>query len=1353
MRSTHIGILFIIILLSNSAWARQEVSLNGEWEIQYSQDKDSLPGGEWTKITVPSHVSEQEKQYVWYRRNVFVPESMSGQKIFLKFVGVKFTSEVYMNGQPAGSHYGGWEPFEMEVTNICEAGQENQLLVKASDMRGITDQAIDYSKRGESGRLIDQARDSIMAPVGSRPDQFGIWQDVSLESRSDVYIDDVFVKTSVRNKTIEVDFILVNLSEIGRKGVLKSQVYDEDGMQLEIEAVPVDLPPRSSIKVTLKKEWPSPRLWWPDSPHLYRLVSRIEENGNQMDEVSTRFGFREFWTEGIYFVLNGTRIKFLATAGHPDYGWAKEDAKRLYSDIRGANCVAMRLHANLWPETWYEAADEVGMLLIQESALWCFAQEYALSKDKFWDNMKDHLSGMIRRDKNHPSVVMYSIENEILHVGGNRVPNTEEKLAELGRFVKSIDPTRPIMYDGDADPMGVADVENLHYPHEFPQWNLWPNTAYWVDEKTNISGWPYREWQWSRKKPLYMGEFLWIPTQTPDPYTVFLGDDAYPDQWAARAKAKAVAWSMQIEAFRAAEVSGMCPWTLLEAGKPPNVQYDAIKKAYEPYAAFIKEYDSRFYSRERVMRTAYLYNDTLQPAKLKLIWALKDDKNKVDSGEQEFELEPGDRVSTGIELKIPDVSERKPLSLSLQVKNGEKVSFQDEKQYWAFPKKALKTPKNARIAVYAGIVPAQLKDIKYTRLKGFSEIPKGIQLLIVGPHALDSMESKSDMPVAGDDSSPGARLAEFVRDGGTVLVMQQSAYPGGLLPASLTPHSSTIAFRRMPEHEILKGIGDDDLKMWRGDHIVSENDISKPTGGCFRAIIDSGGEDGLTYLPLVEIFSGQGRYILCQLSLFREYAEPIAHIIFQNIIDYALKPPSGRVKAGIVNHQLNIKRAVESVGVICDDLSDKLGEEPLKNYGVLIIEGGAPEVSANVSKIREFAQSGGKVLIHGLMPGDMERLNGLFPEKISLSRSISVPVTIFQQDPVISGMANHDLYWLGPSTGPWDSPAPLLPEIIEYVVARELPEPEKCQVIEAENMAVEEGDIIANQGNAIYMYAAATIASDIDFPSSAEYIFGVSASGTPFQGIYPEVTLFVDGARRASVTLEAYDWKVYTMTTQVNAGKHRIALAFTNDKYDPVTKEDRNLTLDKLIYAEGQPTVVKQLLTPPALAKVPMGRGFYLIDQINWHDRATSLDKASRYLTNLMMNLGVPFSEEAEALSISGAQMKPAEDLMLYSVSGQIARLAANGYIFSDVRFVSDREYLFEISAKGTEAGGEYPNIRLKIDDQVISEQMLQYSGWEILTFKTFVAAGVHRISLEFTNDYWEPPADRNLEISRLRVK
>ncbi|MHC4592025.1 MAG: glycoside hydrolase family 2 protein, partial [Planctomycetota bacterium] len=527
MASVWLAVLLLMVT-GGAAFAGTRQSLSGVWHLHRSSGEGTpTPSAAWQEVTVPSHLRTQAEPCAWYRRRFAVPGEWQGRHVFIAFGGVKYVSEVYVNGQHVGGHYGGWEPFEVDVTSVCRFGDANDLLVKVLDVRGLVDGEVSYES---PWTLLDSADDRVVAPIGSQPNLFGIWQDVDLLAREAVFIDDVAVTTSMRQGRVEARYVVRNLGDGPRSVDVQAQVVDGAVAVLDMGLVSVTVPPGGTAEVELAETWANPKLWMPNSPHLYHLESRVTGGGRELDADRTRFGFREFWTDGIYFVLNGVRMKFLATAGHPPwdgYLLTDDEVRAKYEGIRSANCNAMRLHANIWPENWYEIADEVGLPIIQESAIWCHVEHYALGKEEFWQNAREHWRDVIRRDKNHPSVVMYSMENEILHVGGTRVAETEQNLGDLGRFVKSIDPTRPIMYDGDEDPDGAADVINLHYPHEFPNNTLYPKTCHWLNEPTRVEGWPYREWVWERNKPLYMGEFLWTPVPSAHSLTLFVGDEAY----------------------------------------------------------------------------------------------------------------------------------------------------------------------------------------------------------------------------------------------------------------------------------------------------------------------------------------------------------------------------------------------------------------------------------------------------------------------------------------------------------------------------------------------------------------------------------------------------------------------------------------------------------------------------------------------------------------------------------------------------------------------------------------------------------------------------------------------------------
>jgi hypothetical protein len=1347
-------LMFGIISLTSSD---ERISLDGTWFMCYS-DSETIPSDEagWDEIELPRTVGTRPERFIWFKRSFQSPRRKRESRVYLLFGGVKYVSRIFLNRKEIGGHFGGWEPFEIDVTDAISPG-DNLIAVRVQDVRGVLNRDVPYKP---SRAIFEDQRDIIMAPVGSRVTDVGIWQSVYLSVRHPQFIDDVFIKTSVRKKQIEVEVIVKNDSNRPASGRIRCRVFDGEEEVLRLEGDLPRMEKRSAVRKVLVKRWENPKLWSHLSPHLYRMRIELIQEGEVVDVREERFGFREFWIDGIYFVLNGKRVKFLATAGHPPANSAKEDAENLFRAIRSANCVAMRLHANLWPEWWYEAADEMGILLIEESAIWCFAREYALSRPEFWENAKKHLAGMVRRDKNHPSIVMYSVENEILHVGGDRVPDCERRLAELGRFLKGLDPTRPIMFDGDEDPGGVADVINLHYPHEFPDWNLYPNTCYWLESRVRVSGYPRREWRWSRQKPLYIGEFLWSPGRTPDPFTLFVGDEAYRDFNAGRAKAKAMAWLMQIQGYRALDVAGMCPWTLVESGRFPNVQYDAVKYAYEPNAAFIREYDSRFFEEEEVERTVYLYNDTFRTTDLILRWELRDRKKRIDSGSRKFHMEPADKIVTRITLRMPEYEYPEPshpiaLVIKVEEKGSRKVLFRDVKRYRLFPRKPKPIGMSFRVAVYD-----KGKDlVKFLKDAGFDVVEIGepwegeipAKVCIIGAHMLDSFATPP-IPTVGSQSDPGQRIRRFVRDGGALIVLEQDVYPPNMFPVSLTDYDCTIAFKRAELNGIFREIRDDDFKFWRGDNLVARKMIAKPNHGPFRTMVDSGGSGGLIHVGAIEVPMGKGRYILSQLLIGEKLrSEPIAGRFLLNLVGYAcrlsVQSSRGSVLA-LIGEEL--KRDLERIDLKYEIVE---GIPSPQDHPLLLLDGkGIVGMGDRLNALKGFLKGGGTLILHALEPSSMELVNRLLPRRLSLQRSKAVPVLIERPDDLIAGLSNQELYWLGPHTGSWRDRTPLDPNIIDYVVAEPLPPLDKCDVIEAEMMNPDSEFGLRVSQDGVHMYARSSVSVEYEFPKAGDYILGIFAGGTPVGGVFPEVTIYLDGERAGGVMLTHGEKDLYYVSIKAPQGRHTLTFAFTNDAYAPERGEDRNLFLDKVAIAPRRRTGLKEILNPSALVKIKGERGKIIIDQINWHGRTGASDKAARYLSTLMTNLNAEFRDFTTGVIIDAASMEPQPGIKLFRRIGRKVRFGTNGYVSCRVNFAATDSYIFEITAQGTKAEGEYPAIRLSIDGEPIDEQNLRGEGWQTLRYEADVSEGTHEIKMEFTNDLWRPPEDRNLEVLQIRI-
>ncbi len=1370
MRFAHTVVL-VTILLGAAPAPAEEVSLDGTWESCF-QSSDAMPdaGAEWKEIQVPSRVRRvHDKPFLWYRRSFDAIPLSGHRRLFLRIGASNFVTTVFLNGQQVGHHFGGWVPFEIDITKAVRSDKLNHLTVRVQDLTGVIAEELD--QRPPRGvRYVDQAQDSIMAPVGSQYSTVGIGQPVTLLTRNDVFLDDVFVKTSVRQGTIEVDYSLRNLADVPKTVTLDSRVADTD---IRLGRQTVNVPANSSQSVTLCKPWPNPRRWGPEDPHLYSLVTTVAEADAPVDEHRTRFGFREFWTEGDKLILNGTPINFLATAGHPrgslDDELSKAAAVDFYGRIREAGCVAMRLHANIWPKCWYEAADEVGMPLIMESALFCWARAYALSKDEFWKNYHDHLRAILKDHRNHPSIVMISLENEILHCGGSRVPETEHRLAEAGRFVKGLDPTRPILFDGDGDPEGVADVVNLHYPLNFNQRNLWPDAGYWLEQGMEVSGWPRTFFAWDRAKPLYFGEYLHLQHfREPDPYTALLGDQAYREFAQVIAEAKAAAWEMQTEAYRACGVSGLCPWTLTETGPFPsddNPRYLAVKRAYQPNAAFVRQYDTRFFSGEQVARTVYVFNDTLQAASLRLDWKLRGDLGSgstvVDSGQQPYELPPAGRRRLEILLNMPEVETPTPLQLTLTVhRDGEQV-FHADKQYSVFPRRPLDLSKGIRIAVFeaaGGTLCRLLAEAGAAAIaaKDLSDIPAA-DVLLIGPHALDNFQPEQGPPLVGGEAGARLALSAFVRGGGSVVVLEQDTYEHGLLPAGLVDRGASIAFLRThgaPFDDLTGGVDQHPFRFWRGDHVVARKTIAKPGSGRFRALVDSGGPQGLVYLAAMEMLEGRGRYLFSQLAVGEKLeSEPAARLVLERLLRHAATPPQPPKALAIVAARRPFIERLRDIDARFTDLSGRLADAELEGFGTLLLEADSPEVAKNLAQLRRYADSGGQVVFHGGTPETIRGMRDLFPEALVAQRTANFPVVLGEPDAVTNGMTNQDLQWHGSREGlSWRQRTPLSTAVAEYAIGGGEPDPNESTTIEAESMTAVAGQPRFDS-DSLYMWRTGSAEKAVRFARSGPCTFVIRAQGTPCAGVYPRITLTLDGQRCGSVLTEGKQWADYYLTTTVAEGEHTLRMAFVNDSSNPETGEDRNLRVDRLVFGPTPALVSKRLLEPAVLVKVPLGRGFLLLDQVRWAADDSSPEKASRYLSNLLTNLGCPFGTRTGSVTIAPATMEPKRDFRFTRADDGAAYLGSNGTIARRVRFQAGGQYEFIVRASGTAAGGELPNIRVGLDGQAVGNLPLKKSSWHVLRLQAPVAEGEHEVSLTFDNDFYDPPEDRNLRIRILLIR
>ncbi len=1328
---------------------RAELDLSGSWQYGKVSQLEFPPTNAWQTVPVPGFLYGWQYEHAWFRRQFTVPSAMDGPAFRLRFGGVKFAAQVWLNGVYLGTHLNGYEPFELDAASALLPGQTNELMVGVTDWTASFLAPVDFSNLGQYENPRDHVKNNILAPIGGRYDYYGIWQPVKLVSLPAVSIEDVFLMPSVRTQQLAVRVMLRNDSSASQTVWLTNRVLADQNVVLSLPDQQVTIPPATNLVAEVTAPWTNAHLWSHADPYLYTLSTGTSSSAGE-DLVQTRFGFREFWAKDGSFFLNGTPINLRASATWPTSGdlQGSNTIAKVLLDVKNGNNVALRLHTQPWDELWYDVADAVGLLIVEECAVWCDPWAYRLSDTNFWNNYADHLTATIKRDRNHPCIVLWSLENEILHCGGERAYSaTDAQLAAMGRLVKSADPTRPITYEADLDPGGVADVLGLHYPHEFPDFQVWPNAAYWMDQPIARDWVPGGQWTWTRTKPLYIGEFLWVPSTSASVFTILFGDDAYTDPGGYRNSAKGMTWQMQIEAYRYYGVNGICPWTMFEdpAVTPSpfdlhpqsNYLYQVVKNAYHPNAVVVKEYSSRFFAGETVQRTIETYNDRLMPGALTLGW-------NGGSGWQSraFSLPAAGHREDTVSFQAP--ANPGPFTFGLQLSEGGGILFSNSLSCASMTRTRLSFPPGLRVGVYdpPGTTVTLLRRFglpftTVTDLRSSALDPVG--LLVLGRNAL----TNEPVPEVGSDTL-ALKIQSFAQAGGWVLVLEQTNYPSWL-PAGLQvkPFDASFVFPNA-EHPAMQGISANDLRWWAGDHRLVSNALASPSRGNFRVLGWIGSPQGLEYAAAVEVPIGQGGVLCSQWLLTERFdAEPMAGVLLQRLVNYcASKAGHLQFKPAALLAETNSPAAVRllELGLQMENFLGRITNCDPSLYPVLTIAGSDSawaEATSQLSALVDFVQRGGNLVLHRPPGSFLTAAQPVFLPQLTWSDTALGLVLRRDTTNGVVPLMNHDLYWIE-QTGDWNRPE-LLSTNVAGRYYRKLFNLAGYSTIQAEYMFHSNG---GSGSGGWWLWSNGDISTNITVTQPGTYLFNIRASGTPAYGAWPQMSLRIDGRSRDFVVVPTNQLAWYTLSADLSPGTHQLAISFDNDAWNP-PNEDRNLFLDQIQWGRESDTTAATLLTGPgAVAQVRSGKGLVLLDEIAWDTETRNTTKASRYISSLLTGLGASFRAgpglllEAEAMTNY--------NVVACTTNNGVVWLNSNGRIEAAVRFTRSALYSFDFIAGGRAMQGVLPQVAVVVDGVNRYTLFLASTNMTRYACTLPITAGMHRIGLAFLNDAYAPPEDRN---------
>ena len=439
------------------------ISLNGQWllgtdpkNVGREQEWWKAPTAEAKPAKVPWIIQDAFPGYhgvAWYWRGFTAPANPHPQgRTLIRFGAVDYKADVWLNGVAVGGHEGGETPFVVDVTDAVKPNADNRLAVRVLNP---THEPIDGIVLNET----PHRNKALPYSSGSAWDQGGIVNPVDLILAPPVRVEDLFVRPDSKTGLIRIQANLRNaLTETTQGRMEFAVVPAASGETLDVTRLERDLPAGDTV-VEAELNVPQPHLWNLNDPFLYRITARVAA-AESADESSVRCGFREFRFEDRYFTLNGKRI-FLRSSHtgnccpiglerphDPDY------LRRDLLNVKVMGFNAIRFIAGIPLPEQLDLCDEIGLMVYEESyAGWCLGDS-----PKMAERYDRSTAEMIRRDRNHPSVIVWGLLNET-----PEGPVLRHAVGAL-KLVRSLDDTRMVFLNsGRWDAQSVAGLVGLEY--------------------------------------------------------------------------------------------------------------------------------------------------------------------------------------------------------------------------------------------------------------------------------------------------------------------------------------------------------------------------------------------------------------------------------------------------------------------------------------------------------------------------------------------------------------------------------------------------------------------------------------------------------------------------------------------------------------------------------------------------------------------------------------------------------------------------------------------------------------------------------------------------------------------------
>jgi hypothetical protein len=959
--------------------ARTDVSLRGQW--QYAGDDQAtfddrlgptkaIPDANsltWHAINIPGDRNHEIRndRYVhryYLRTRINIPAELAGHSFILHVPDESMIATLFVNAQQCGWTKAPGASWDCDITQAIKPGEINEIQLAIKDsFYGLSNCANNHLTYTPYEFWHFNLTNFLDMPVLGHYFTGLVRGEPKLIIGGQVYTSDVFAKPSVKSKSLGLEITLHNSADQPLQVTLNNEMQPLAGGPAEKTFAPVTVtvPAKGESTQNLSEAWANARLWWPDDPLQYVAITRLSLAGNPIDEIKTKFGFREWSWDGPEFKLNGV----------PWHGFA---------DNATTDIATLKKHGQTMVRVWgvdentdnyLNECDAQGMCVRRTGIFDGEGADglYGITNDALWDNYRQQMIPWIKSERNHPSIFIWSIENEITFINGHVTGLDKVTTAQIRKsydLFRQIDPTRPEMTDGGNALLDESmPVYGGHYME--PPYNQLPEETY------DKAGYAHRQvWPITQAKPMLFGEAAYLSGNTPADMAVVGGEEAAIGPAEAR-PARGLILRMLSEGYRWEGINFHF-WTGSETD---------FYNGWQPTALLCRQWGWTFNSGQTVHRMLGIFNDTRSRSPIILTAVLNIGGKDVDTQSSVHNVAPGESEKFVTDLKLPVAAGREEATWTLRlIRNGAPV-FTEVKNISVLPALTSMPPLSARIPSGSVAVFDSTENVAgYLRSAGvplhtianLDQIPSSAKVLVIGNDALDEQTSTS------------SQLYAWAVSGKALIVLEQShplkfqALPGEM---ETDQNHGCMAFAEDLTSPVFDGLEQKDLSCWGNDNWTYRDAYVKPTSGgkslvqCDNQLHDS---------ALVQMQAGKGIMLLSQLLIGQKLSESAAaQRLLLNMICFAVDYKQTFRETSVVadsNPQLLV--ALDATGLQYEKPADVLGALA-KPQSIAVIDASASnlaKLASNSDEVAAYTRAGGWILFNRLTPDgilDFDKLVGV----------------------------------------------------------------------------------------------------------------------------------------------------------------------------------------------------------------------------------------------------------------------------------------------------------------------------------------------------------------------------------------